>query len=512
MISASTVSFQPAGLSISTRTAEEKLRELPTLADYNGYGDGVAHTVTDWISAGLYANLAAVQVDYPHVTATTNCANWAALLKLIAFVQANSLGYAKLGAGVFVFTQTVQPTGQGIAIVGVENPNITTGSIRTACTWRWLGGALEMIRTTTSGWTFHGFGIENGTNATRFLHMASGSQRNHWDKVYASAADGVTRKHFSDQLIFSDGDRLGYGSVTRCILNSVAPILFDVDNAGTGNSITTFHMNDNQFAASTQDCKVLRINGETIEVLGQNRNTVIMDGYECQLLDTTTSAAPSAINTYQADSNEFDIDSGFPVNAAWRFMKLKNVTNATITNNQLYGGGNLTAAFDLIGTHVISQSGNYYYSLNGYLYNPDSASTIAHGHNIRNRGNTNGDYPPSWTGNILEPTVTGATVLDLSNVPGQHKFSCLYPSGMGSYEIRALWTKPYWVGIGTLLTVAVVNNSGATIHAGSFQPAGFVVAAANIAPANGKQRLYTFYWNGAKWIELYRSAADMDFA
>jgi len=77
---ASLVGFKQAGAGADDRTAEDKLREIKTVNDFGAIGDGTLHTVAEWIGAGKrFANLAALQVVYPHVTATTDSIDWAAI-------------------------------------------------------------------------------------------------------------------------------------------------------------------------------------------------------------------------------------------------------------------------------------------------------------------------------------------------------------------------------------------------------------------------------------------------
>src|SRR5690606_4777371 len=66
---AALVAFAPKSLTKSLRSVQDKLQEVLTLPDYGGIGDGSAHTVQEWItpgSHGRYADLTALQVDYPH--------------------------------------------------------------------------------------------------------------------------------------------------------------------------------------------------------------------------------------------------------------------------------------------------------------------------------------------------------------------------------------------------------------------------------------------------------------
>lgn len=509
----SAMGFIPPSITASIRSVQDKLREMPSIMDYGGYNDGAVHTVADWIAAGTYADLAAVQVDYSFVTATTNCANWAAMTKLIAVAQAQGIGYAKLGFGVFVFTQTVALSGTPLTIVGLDSANITTGG-RAGCTWRWEGAASPMITVASVGWIFHGFGVENGTTATTFTRCNVGAQRIWWSKVFGVFPNGTTRLGFSECFIHSEGDRLGYGGMIECIVNSVAPKIVDIQNAGTGNAITTFALIRNQFAASTQDMTVISNTGESIEVIAMTSNTFIMDGFECVVLDTTDTPAAETVYALIVEGNEFDVDSSAAMTATWRFFRLQNVRNGSFRNNQWYGGGTLTGLVQLISSNVTGNDGNYYYGLNGYLYDPDTASTVQPGRNVRNTANTEGDYLRTWTGNIGQPTFGAQPLLNPSAIPGPFKSFYVDITSNIAFQIRCNTTKPSWHGVGDKIRVWVRNVSGGAVTStnGTFWSAQFNVTAAQTCPANGQQRFYDFEFNGTKWIETARSAADIAIA
>jgi hypothetical protein len=72
-----------AGTGAVTRTVQDKLRDVINVKDYGAIGDGTLHTVNEWIQTGRYANLAAVQVDYPFVTGTGYSIDLAAINKAI---------------------------------------------------------------------------------------------------------------------------------------------------------------------------------------------------------------------------------------------------------------------------------------------------------------------------------------------------------------------------------------------------------------------------------------------
>jgi hypothetical protein len=74
------------GTGATARTVQAKQRDIISVMDFGAVGDGTLHTVAEWIipgALGRYANLAALQVDYPHVTATTDSLDWAAIQSAI---------------------------------------------------------------------------------------------------------------------------------------------------------------------------------------------------------------------------------------------------------------------------------------------------------------------------------------------------------------------------------------------------------------------------------------------
>lgn len=90
---AATAAYAPSGVGAVARTVQDKLREFVTPEDFGAIGDGVDHPVSEWLVGGLrsrgYANLAAIQVDFPHVTATTQSIDWAAFQQAINVCKVN---------------------------------------------------------------------------------------------------------------------------------------------------------------------------------------------------------------------------------------------------------------------------------------------------------------------------------------------------------------------------------------------------------------------------------------
>lgn len=82
-----------SGLGAITRTLLEKLRETVSPEDFGAVGDGTDRPVSQWLTGGArdrgYANLAAIQVDFPHVTALTESIDWAAFQAAINYCESS---------------------------------------------------------------------------------------------------------------------------------------------------------------------------------------------------------------------------------------------------------------------------------------------------------------------------------------------------------------------------------------------------------------------------------------
>lgn len=73
-----------------SRSLHDRLRDAWSIKDFGAIGDGTLHTVQEWITAGKFANLAAVQAVFPFVTATTDSIDWVALQGAIKALPLNT--------------------------------------------------------------------------------------------------------------------------------------------------------------------------------------------------------------------------------------------------------------------------------------------------------------------------------------------------------------------------------------------------------------------------------------
>jgi hypothetical protein len=100
-LTAATVDFTDGASGATKRTVQDKVGDIITPFDFGAVASGdVSAPVSQWLVGGArdrgYVNLAALQVDYPHVGALTNEIDWAAIQKTI------DIQYARGGGGVYL--------------------------------------------------------------------------------------------------------------------------------------------------------------------------------------------------------------------------------------------------------------------------------------------------------------------------------------------------------------------------------------------------------------------------
>ncbi len=84
----------------TSRNLYDHIKDVVNVKDYGAIGDGELHTVQEWIDSGKFSSLAAVQATFPHVTATTDSIDWAAM-QLCVKMRKNI--YAPGDTGPYVF-------------------------------------------------------------------------------------------------------------------------------------------------------------------------------------------------------------------------------------------------------------------------------------------------------------------------------------------------------------------------------------------------------------------------
>lgn len=99
--SAGMVGFRQVGVGCVARTVARKLGEVVSVKDFGAVGDGTLHTLQEWVDAGRFASLAAIQTAYPFATALTNSVDSIAIRAAIAHLHAIGGGTVYFPEGVY---------------------------------------------------------------------------------------------------------------------------------------------------------------------------------------------------------------------------------------------------------------------------------------------------------------------------------------------------------------------------------------------------------------------------
>lgn len=141
------------------------------ITTYGAIGDGSSHPVSQWLVGGLrdrgYANLEAIQVDYPHVISLNDEIDWAAIQKASDILYNNSNSYVDrlfIPVGQFMVNRQIV-TGDRVALVGMgqyasriwATPAFLTDAGSNV-------GVLRLSRTLSDGTGFSGYEHNNGIN------------------------------------------------------------------------------------------------------------------------------------------------------------------------------------------------------------------------------------------------------------------------------------------------------------------------------------------------------------
>lgn len=105
---------------LRVRQAIKIIAEWEHLKEYPYVGDGTSHPVSEWLTGGAldrgYANLAAIQADFPHVAATTDEIDWACIQ---AALNTNRDVFLPFAAGYFT-NRVLQMTQVGQRLRGAR--------------------------------------------------------------------------------------------------------------------------------------------------------------------------------------------------------------------------------------------------------------------------------------------------------------------------------------------------------------------------------------------------------
>lgn len=430
----------------------------------------------------------------------------------IAFCQ-TTLSSLYFPTGIYKITSTITlagPGNLGIALIGDGFGSLQQGSVRPATTLRWTGGASPMFTVAGTFYRFIGMAIENFGSATDFLDC-TGAMHMLLENLSFEVGSGATR--FSNSVIKTQGNWLGYSRIIGCQVVSPAPRFIKIDGQGTGNGITTLQISECIFDTFTSaPMTVVGIKDESIDILTLNNNTFNQqNNAELAVVETNDTPVAQAIFSLQILYNEFDIVSN---DASHRALRLTNCPNVCFVGNQIQGGGTITRLGDLVNSVVTKCEANHVNALNGPLFNLDSTSRVYSGINYLAPGNT--DYlvnnTAATSGLIEMPYGTDVIV----------KGGLGVGTGTTVYRVEVTNTTAFTLNIakpgdssnqsfmtrGQVFGVMVKNTSGGAITvnvAADFKLAG----SAFPVPATGNSRTVTFVWDGTNAVEIGRTAADV---
>jgi parallel beta-helix repeat protein len=146
------------------RSMRIKWGEFVSVDDFGAIGDGTLHTVQEWIVPGVlgrYLSLAALQVDYPHVTSTSASIDWAAIQAGWNTVSGRGGGKLWHAAKIYVLSNTAG----GACLTARSNVDLVGSS--TVYKLGAAAGACSLIRSEDAVWNIHVEGITfDGNRAT----------------------------------------------------------------------------------------------------------------------------------------------------------------------------------------------------------------------------------------------------------------------------------------------------------------------------------------------------------
>lgn len=445
--------------------------------DYGAYNDGTEATAT---TAAIRAAIAVAQQTQSQVFFPT---------------------------GLYSINDTIDLADIPIGLVGEQNAVWQSGSDLPSVTLQWTGGALPMFNCTYSNFQFEGMAISNKGSATDFMYI-DGGQRYRFYRMNWIFGTGTNQ--FSRSIIYCKNPSFGYSTVSSCQFGAQAPIFLYVDGTGSGNGLTPFVFDDRCIFESALGYPVTLIWLKNVpaDAITIENCTFNQQGSELRIISTIdTPASPTTIASLNFINNEWDYSAGS--SSLDRMMQLTNVNNIVMNGNNFQCGGVAAAAIDLVNSNVAQFAGNFVRGIDTF-FNADSNSFVTIGYNNTEYASigelvsttAKGWIPITWaspnTFFRLNDGDASRNTVYVINVTGAGAWQIGFRTGSGTG-----WTVP-----GQVFTVMVKNTSGGAISNPSFS-SGINTAGAFTAPANGYNRSITFMYNGSKFIELYRTAADV---
>jgi hypothetical protein len=250
----------------AARTAFHKMLEWASIQDFGAIGDGVSRTVAQWIVPGALArfpSLAALQVEYPHVTATTNNLEWAAWQAAIDSNKRVEVidGTYDIGDGRLIAKSGMYLEGRG------ENRTIVKSNV--------VG--QSMMRTTTTATFMHATHIWFQGNGLADV-LGSGHGFNWIDPAIGSGASTPQNCQF-EYLRFSGFNGLDVVDNVGVTKTAACAVIMHDCIAVTHRHIYVDNCGHGWQARRTQNCRIDNFVCDTITKSGgfgyQNENLVV---------------------------------------------------------------------------------------------------------------------------------------------------------------------------------------------------------------------------------------------
>lgn len=326
---------------LAGRNQQEKNKDIQSVKDFGAIGDGTLHTVNEWTVVGskiYYPNLAAIQVDYPHVTALTDSIDWAAAQKAI---NTTKIAYYPKSTGAYINNKTLQLNGNWDAVIGASKQVVVMN----------IGAGLAALRLTKSYQTVRniaiwGDGGAYGVGATtgHGIHLDNGTSTNFHD---------VSIRYHGGHGIYGNNG-VWITKVTQCYIehnlldgiNIVSPSGATFDQNGNALSITDSTIAANGGNGVKWKAVALSISGSVLEA---NK------GYG--LLVTTVGYIASAFG--------ISFVGNYTENNVLGELKFESTTTAIVTDVNIAGNyfysiqtGGAIAAITFVGPYRSTRSVN----------------------------------------------------------------------------------------------------------------------------------------------------------
>lgn len=416
-------------------------------------------------------------------------------------------GNVVLGPGGTGFSKTINLDTENTTIIGLNNQADQRGSALPSSYMVWNGGQEPMISSKSSYHKFIGFSVENRGGATSWLELNEGSIGNRYTGLDFVGGSGHTK--FTESLIKSNGNRMGYSVFENCQFKGASNVYIYIDGQGSSNAITPITFKGRCIIESTnEETTFFKIIDEKVEALNVRDCTFNQQQAGLVIINCENSS-PGSFDVINFDNNEIDINPS-ATDAEDRLFRIYNTPNININGNTMSLGGQALFMCNLVNSNVTSFNGNYYRSIAGPIFNPNSDSTVKEGVNYADKSNTNGVCKVKSAGIT---TIEYQTVMIVDGYQCQSKGGHLYEievSDSAGWQVRAPNTKPYYIRVGQFFSVMVKNATNGAISAGSFTN-GFSIPSGIVeGPEPGETITYDFIFDGTEAIFLRKNGGSTE--